>query len=151
MHIIHLCVPRHSLCWLCQKGMVAGVSCIFGGEMVSGCEPAGLCKLSMSPGRHGEELAACSELGRRHYLCGQDTRRPLASASCCHTHFTLPPWQKGCKRSLTWSPFVFSSVPNFVLWAWQGSLCGFRAFLEESVFLFWFVFNINFVSNFPMV
>lgn len=142
--LTHLSVPRHCLCWLGQKGTVAGVPCVSRVEPVSGCEPAGFYELSMNPGKHGEQLAACLELGGRYCLCNRDTSIPLTSASSCHAHCSLPPWWKGHKRWLTWSPFVFSSVQDFVLWVWQPSLCGLRAFSEESALL-------PFLSSFHMV
>ena len=78
MHLMYLSGPRHSVCWLSQKGTVAGRLCVSGVELIWSCDTIFLCELSTNPGRHGEQFAVCLVLGVR-CLFGQDTSNPLDS------------------------------------------------------------------------
>ena len=53
IHLDHFPSPSHSVFWVPHKSIISGVSCIFSGELISGCDPPGRCQPSRIPGRHG--------------------------------------------------------------------------------------------------
>ena len=76
-----------------------------------GSDPPGRCQPSQMPGRLGQQLEACSQIGGRCHLWGQDC--PLLSGSGCHPPASLPLVGEWTALQLASSPLVFAQ--SFVL------------------------------------
>ena len=140
---MHLPGPGHSVLWVRQR-VQSQVCCVspLGSWSQLLCDTPGTCEPPRIPGRHGLQLATCSQFGERYSLWGQDYSSPLPYSSGCPTA-SLPQGREGPKCSqlaLLW--YSLGHNPSFStkvtpLLSMPGVTMGSKSLSQEGSFCFY--------------
>ena len=104
--LIHLPGPGCLVSQVCSENTVPDMPCVSSGELISDCDTPGRCQPSRIPGRHGQQLGACSVCWKKSL--GPRLQQPLAFQLWL-SHAYLSAFGEG-------EPYTAASSQLAVLW-----------------------------------
>ena len=117
------------------EGHFPRILCVSAGVLNSCFDPPDLYELCMNPGRYGEQLAVCSQIGGRFcfgaVITAASCLLPLSDVKFPHCLREA----KGHKWQLTYTHYKFCNVKSCVLWMCHFPLCSHKDFFQERSFV----------------